>query len=77
MCGICGIVSHDPIDPDVLEGMTRSLHHRGPDDQGTFVQDGNDVSVGLGFRRLAIIDLVSGNQPLANETRSVPSPAGP
>src|SRR5262245_252742 len=66
MCGITGIVYHDhhrsPSRAD-LQRMCRTLVHRGPDDAGFFV-DGN---VGLGMRRLSVIDLVTGHQPIANE----------
>jgi asparagine synthase (glutamine-hydrolysing) len=52
--------------------MSRVLGHRGPDDEGSYVhQYGDGVAVALGFRRLSIIDLESGNQPIANETGSV------
>ena len=66
MCGICGIFSlsaRDDIDPRVLDDMNRRLAHRGPDDSGTFTAPG----VGLGIRRLEVIDLVSGHQPIQNE----------
>jgi asparagine synthase (glutamine-hydrolysing) len=65
MCGICGLVSLDgaPVDPDVLATMNETLHHRGPDSSGAFVE-GN---VGLAARRLSIIDLARGDQPLGNE----------
>jgi asparagine synthase (glutamine-hydrolysing) len=65
MCGICGLVSLTgaAVDPGVLEAMNETLHHRGPDSSGTFV-DGN---VGLAARRLSIIDLEHGDQPIANE----------
>jgi asparagine synthase (glutamine-hydrolysing) len=56
-----------PVDPDALAAMRDALRHRGPDDVGQFLR-GN---VGLGFRRLAIIDLVTGNQPIANEDGTV------
>lgn len=64
MCGIAGMVYRDPhrqIDAQVLDRMTDVLSHRGPDDRGTWVESG----VGLGHRRLSIIDLVSGHQPMA------------
>ena len=52
--------------------MTRTLRHRGPDDEGFLVREYEDgVAVGLGFRRLSIIDLESGNQPIGNEDGSV------
>jgi asparagine synthase (glutamine-hydrolysing) len=68
MCGICGIVGPVPVDREVLARMTRTLEHRGPDDDGSYAAAYDDgMSVGLGFRRLAIIDLETGNQPIANE----------
>ncbi len=69
MCGICGIVEGGgrTIPEDQLRAMTRALAHRGPDGEGTFVA-GN---VGLGHRRLSIIDLDGGAQPIANEDGSV------
>jgi asparagine synthase (glutamine-hydrolysing) len=52
--------------------MTRTLEHRGPDDEGLYVETYDaGTSVGLGFRRLAIIDLETGNQPIANEDGSL------
>jgi asparagine synthase (glutamine-hydrolysing) len=70
MCGIVGIIRFDgaPVAPEAIMAMTRSIGHRGPDDEGHLVE-GN---VGIGMRRLAIIDLSqSGHQPLFNETGSV------
>jgi len=68
MCGICGIASkRGPIDPERLHRMSRTLHHRGPDSEGTHV----DGPVGIAARRLAIIDLTGGDQPIANEDGSV------
>src|SRR3954465_12926518 len=63
MCGICGIASARGADPDALARMSATLVHRGPDSDGSFV----DGPVGLAARRLAIIDLETGDQPLANE----------
>jgi asparagine synthase (glutamine-hydrolysing) len=64
MCGICGIAStRGAVDRSRLEAMSASLEHRGPDSAGTFVDGG----AGLAARRLAIIDLEHGDQPLANE----------
>src|SRR5688572_24856180 len=72
MCGISGMVGPDAVDRDALARMARALEHRGPDDEGFFVGEYEDgVAVGLGFRRLSIIDLETGNQPIANETGSV------
>jgi asparagine synthase (glutamine-hydrolysing) len=63
MCGICGIASERGAERDVLARMSGALVHRGPDSDGLFV----DGPVGLAARRLAIIDLETGDQPLANE----------
>ncbi|HEY1367942.1 MAG TPA: asparagine synthase (glutamine-hydrolyzing) [Gaiellaceae bacterium] len=64
MCGICGIVSAGtPVDADRLDAMAATLVHRGPDSAGDVV---NGVA-GLAARRLAIIDLATGDQPIANE----------
>ncbi|MGA8016015.1 MAG: asparagine synthase (glutamine-hydrolyzing) [Candidatus Dormiibacterota bacterium] len=59
MCGICGFFGRR--DPALLRAMTGSLRHRGPDDDGFFETD----AASLGFRRLAIIDLTSGAQPMS------------
>ena len=69
MCGICGIVSLDGsrVDPAVLESMNEALFHRGPDSGGSFV----DGHVGLAARRLAIIDLAGGDQPISNEDGTI------
>src|SRR5215471_17624197 len=70
MCGICGIVNFnttEPVDARLLERMTFAQAHRGPDDYGYFVED----NVGLGHRRLSIIDLSGGKQPIFNEDGSV------
>ncbi len=66
MCGIAGIARFDgiPVSQKTLEAMTRALIHRGPDDEGFFAQSEGHASVGFGFRRLSIIDLSSGHQPM-------------
>ena len=66
MCGVAGIFNYSdpgrPIDRDLLTRMTRRLQHRGPDDEGFHV----DGPIGLGHRRLAIVDPTpSGRQPMA------------
>jgi asparagine synthase (glutamine-hydrolysing) len=69
MCGIAGIVgaSDDTrIDHDLIRRMCQTIIHRGPDDEGVFVKDGT----GLGMRRLSIIDLAGGHQPVFNEDRT-------
>src|SRR3954464_1296047 len=64
MCGICGVVSASgSVDPERLARMSATLVHRGPDSAGEFVEG----PVGLAARRLSIIDLETGDQPIANE----------
>jgi asparagine synthase (glutamine-hydrolysing) len=67
MCGICGIVSPSGAEPGRLAAMSTTLAHRGPDSDGAHV----DGPVGLAARRLSIIDLETGDQPIANEDGSV------
>ena len=70
MCGIVGKLNltEEPIVPEAMDRMTSLLAHRGPDDHGTFL----DGALGLGARRLAILDLSSaGSQPLSNEDESI------
>src|SRR5262245_6141385 len=68
MCGICGLASgRGAVDPERLDAMSRLLVHRGPDSDGTFVDDG----IGLAARRPAIIDLETGDQPIAGEDGTV------
>ena len=68
MCGISGIVStNGPADPERLARMSRTLVHRGPDSDGSLI----DGPVALAARRLAIIDLETGDQPIANEDSSI------
>ncbi len=68
MCGICGIVDLDgPANSEIVRDMANQLTHRGPDADGFFFEG----PIGLGFRRLSIIDLNTGDQPMANETGSV------
>ncbi len=69
MCGIVGIVHRDlssPVSGEVVQGMCRAIRHRGPDDEGTYLGE----NVGLGMRRLSIIDLAGGHQPIFNEDDS-------
>ena len=64
MCGICGIVSaNGPVDADRVAAMSDTLVHRGPDSFGEF----SDGVAALAARRLSIIDLETGDQPIANE----------
>jgi asparagine synthase (glutamine-hydrolysing) len=74
MCGISGIVSFDGnperLAPERLQAMGEALAHRGPDGSGTFV-DASTPGIGLVHRRLSIIDLEGGRQPMANEDDTV------
>jgi asparagine synthase (glutamine-hydrolysing) len=70
MCGICGqvkIAGDEPVDQETIRRMARTISHRGPDDEGYFF----DRSLGLGFRRLSIIDLAYGHQPMSDAEESV------
>jgi asparagine synthase (glutamine-hydrolysing) len=68
MCGICGIAStRGAVDPNRLAAMSATLVQRGPDSDGVYVNG----EIGLAARRLAIIDLVSGDQPITNEGAEV------
>jgi len=70
MCGIAGIVAADhevQIDPSDVQSMCAAIVHRGPDEEGVFARG----PVGLGMRRLSIIDLSGGQQPIHNEDRTV------
>ena len=65
MCGICGMRGFE--DKNLLKRMCKVIHHRGPDDLGVFM----DKEIGLGHKRLSIIDLKTGHQPIYNEDGSV------
>jgi len=70
MCGFVGYTDlryERPADRELLRRMSSTLIHRGPDAEGFFV----DGSIGLGFRRLSIIDLAGGDQPICNEDNSI------
>src|SRR5438093_1571689 len=73
MCGIAGIVNKDgaPVDRELLARMNEAIRHRGPDDDGFYFGDG----VGLAMRRLAIIDLAHGQQPIHNHLSFICVPA--
>jgi asparagine synthase (glutamine-hydrolysing) len=69
VCAICGVLNFNPgdaVEPSVMAAMAETLVHRGPDDDGFFV----DGQAGLGFRRLSIIDRSGGHQPILNEDQS-------
>ena len=70
MCGICGKLQFDlqaRVSPALVKAMADTISHRGPDDEGYYVSG----PIGLGFRRLSIIDLNTGHQPISNEDGSV------
>jgi asparagine synthase (glutamine-hydrolysing) len=70
MCGICGqvnITGDEPVDQKTIQKMARTMFHRGPDDEGYFY----DGSLGFGFRRLSIIDLSGGHQPMSDAQKTV------
>jgi len=70
MCGICGKLEFDlqaRVSPTLVKAMADTISHRGPDDDGYYVSG----PIGLGFRRLSIIDLNTGHQPISNEDGSV------
>jgi len=74
MCGICGKLTWNSreIGEKVLRGMLDALAHRGPDDEGVYLYNSDQTCVGLGHRRLSIIDLsAAGRQPLTNEDGSL------
>ena len=70
MCGICGQFNYEsqaPVSRRDIEKMARSIVHRGPDDEGYYISG----PLGLGFRRLSIIDLEGGHQPMSDAEESV------
>jgi asparagine synthase (glutamine-hydrolysing) len=70
MCGICGQFNFrdgKPVEPAVVHAMARAIAHRGPDDEGYHISG----PLGLGFRRLSIIDLAGGHQPMADRDETV------
>lgn len=67
MCGLCGFIGHVPDNDKVIENMTEVITHRGPDSAGYYKGEG----ISMGFRRLSIIDLDAGHQPIYNEDKSL------
>src|SRR5437588_7866625 len=70
MCGICGQLNfarNEPVEPDTIRQMTESIRHRGPDDEGYLISG----PLGFGFRRLSIIDLAGGHQPMSDAEETV------
>ena len=71
MCGIAGVVEADRnarVDENILRRMCAAMVHRGPDDEGVYTAG----RVGLGMRRLSIIDVAAGHQPISNEDDTSP-----
>ncbi len=72
MCGICGKLNYSQsraVSPDALRKMNETLHHRGPDEDGIYFSP--EKNFGMAMRRLKIIDLATGSQPIFNETGEV------
>lgn len=67
MCGICGKYSPAGVRPEEIKSMLNAIVHRGPDDEGMYVNG----RIGLGNRRLSIIDLPGGRQPISNEDETI------
>jgi asparagine synthase (glutamine-hydrolysing) len=70
MCGIAGILNFNPVDNvqlNQLKNITNPLNHRGPDDDGYYLNN----NIGLGFKRLSIIDIKQGHQPLSNYNKKI------
>src|SRR5262245_24565996 len=70
MCGIVGVFGptlRTEALPALLQSMCQAIIHRGPDDEGIFV----DREIGLGMRRLSIIDVAGGHQPIQNENKKI------
>jgi len=75
MCGINGVIKYQPTTnetiSEVLTKMNQLIVHRGPDDDGFFIDNAKEFSVGMAMRRLSIIDLNTGKQPIYNEDKSI------
>ncbi|MDO8734135.1 MAG: asparagine synthase (glutamine-hydrolyzing) [Elusimicrobiota bacterium] len=77
MCGICGLYYFDnekSVDENIIKQMCDAMIHRGPDDEGIYLGtkgEGRGTNVGLGIRRLSIIDLKTGHQPIHNENKTI------
>ena len=66
MCGICGFTGYIPDNEKIVHNMAEVITHRGPDSEGFYCDD----HISMGFRRLSIIDLSGGTQPIYNKDRS-------
>ena len=67
MCGICGIISNNSKLKDILSLMNQAIIHRGPDDEGYYLNE----NIGLAMRRLSIIDLETGHQPMFSSDKKL------
>lgn len=70
MCGFCGFTGQVDRREEVIKAMAERISHRGPDSDGYFI-DGHDEGVAMGFRRLSIIDIEGGGQPIYNEDKTL------
>lgn len=72
MCGICGFVHNRQVDNNTISEMTDVLSHRGPDDKGVYIENIDGIQVGLGHRRLSVLDLSpNGHQPMFSPDNDV------
>ncbi|MFH4969066.1 asparagine synthase (glutamine-hydrolyzing) [Gaetbulibacter sp. M240] len=75
MCGINGVISKRKLSRQelikIIQGMNNLIIHRGPDDNGVFAETNPNASIALGMRRLSIIDIESGNQPMNSEDKNI------
>ena len=71
MCGINGRVSFDKNLKEEINIMNNLIFHRGPDDEGTYTEENDNYSLALGMRRLSIIDIESGSQPIFSDDKQV------
>jgi asparagine synthase (glutamine-hydrolysing) len=71
MCGINGRVSFDKNLEEEINIMNNLIFHRGPDDEGTYIEENDNYSLALGMRRLSIIDIESGSQPIFSDDKQV------
>lgn len=72
MCGIAGIFNYkskSAIDPEVISRMSRSISHRGPDEEGAYINQ--EEKIGLGHKRLSIIDIKTGQQPMSDQDKKI------
>ena len=71
MCGINGFFSLTKFDKNNIFMMNECINHRGPDDDGVFIENNKDYFLALGMKRLSIIDLDSGSQPIFSDDKNI------